>query len=110
LSLPNIPDMTPEIRLTRQEAVNLLLTSVAMEEMGISHILNAEGEKIQYVLSKQPTICELLSFNKSTERLLRDLIHKEMLLQEKLTQILELEAASNADYGKDADGCDDDFE
>src|SRR5690606_38906505 len=50
LSLPNIPDITPSISLTREEAVNLILSSIAMQEMGLGHIINAEAEKIQYVL------------------------------------------------------------
>jgi hypothetical protein len=47
LSLPSFPDI-PEI--TIENAVGLILLSIAMEELGLSHILNAEGEKLQYVL------------------------------------------------------------
>lgn len=36
--------------ISREDAVNYILTSIAMEEMALSHILNAEGEKIQYVI------------------------------------------------------------
>jgi hypothetical protein len=47
MSMPNIPDITPDIDLKREDVINLLLTSIALEEIGISHILNAEGEKLQ---------------------------------------------------------------
>lgn len=47
MSLPTIPDITPEITLDRCKTINLLLSSIAMEEIGLSHILNAEAEKLQ---------------------------------------------------------------
>jgi len=90
MSLPNVPDINPEITLRRKDAINLLLTSTAMEEIGISHILNAEAEKIQHVLQQHPTIIELLKVNRSVERILRNLIKKEMILQFKMENILDL--------------------
>ncbi|MGR6008320.1 hypothetical protein ACT7CZ_05390 [Bacillus cereus] len=47
MSLPNIPDIEPHITLTREEVINLLLSSIAMEEIGLSHLINAEAEKIK---------------------------------------------------------------
>lgn len=91
MSMPNIPNIKPEISLKRSEAINLLLTSIAMEEIGISHILNAEAEKLQYVIGKHPSICELMQVNKSVERMIRSLIKKQMLLQFKLENIMDIE-------------------
>jgi len=54
MSQANIPNMTPNISLSREDAINLILASIAMEEMSLSHILNAEGEKLQYVLGTLP--------------------------------------------------------
>lgn len=34
MSQPNIPDITPSISVTRDDAINLLLLSIAMEELG----------------------------------------------------------------------------
>ena len=45
MSQANIPDISPYISVTRYDATNLLLASIAMEELGLAHILNAEGEK-----------------------------------------------------------------
>ncbi|MCL6488857.1 MAG: hypothetical protein K6T76_07980 [Alicyclobacillus mali] len=50
MSQPNIPNINPSISLTRDDAVNLLLSSIALEELGLGHLTNAEAEKIQYVL------------------------------------------------------------
>lgn len=50
MSNPNIPNITPSITLSREDAVNLLFSSIAMEKLGLAHILNAEGEAIQFTL------------------------------------------------------------
>lgn len=65
-----------------------------MEEISISHILNAEAEKIQYVLKQCPKIREILDMNLSVERMIRVLIKKEMLLQFKLENVMDLERSS----------------
>ncbi|UTW69086.1 hypothetical protein KHA80_18360 [Anaerobacillus sp. HL2] len=49
MSLPNIPNIKPDIDLDRDDVINLLIASIALEEIGLSHILNAEGEKLQRV-------------------------------------------------------------
>lgn len=54
MSQANIPNITPAISLTRDEVVNLILSSIAMQELGLSHIINAEAEKIQYALGTLP--------------------------------------------------------
>ena len=48
MSMPSFPNIDPPIQ--REDAVNQILSSIAMEELGLSHILNAEGEKLQYIL------------------------------------------------------------
>ncbi|WP_340024819.1 hypothetical protein MHI24_06755 [Paenibacillus sp. FSL K6-1096] len=50
MSNPNIPNISPTVTLTRDDVINLLLSSIAMEELALAHIINAEGEKIQFVL------------------------------------------------------------
>lgn len=45
MSQPNLPNITPNITLSRSSVINLLLASIAMEELGLAHIINAEGEK-----------------------------------------------------------------
>lgn len=48
MSLPSFPTVDPPI--DREDAVNQILSSIAMEELALSHILNAGGKKIPYVL------------------------------------------------------------
>ena len=52
MSQPNFPVIDPP--LTRDGSVNEIIASIAAEELSLSHILNAEGEKLQYVLGKLP--------------------------------------------------------
>jgi len=43
MSMPIIPDINLEININRQDAVNIIIASIAMEELALAHILNAEG-------------------------------------------------------------------
>lgn len=98
MSQPNIPPIDPSITLTREEAVNLLITSVAMEELGLSHVLNAEGEKIQYAVgtlhdqqTERPfTLDEVLSVNNSVLELMDAASANEMFLASKLQDIMKI--------------------
>ncbi|GFZ87470.1 hypothetical protein GCM10008018_37080 [Paenibacillus marchantiophytorum] len=97
MSQANIPNITPIISITIGGAVNLLLASIALEELALAHIVNAEAEKIQYVLGTltplappvAPTISNLLLINESVRKTLQDVIKKEMLLQFKMDSIME---------------------
>ena len=89
MGMPNIPDIKPDIDLCRKDVVNLLLSSIALEELGLAHIINAEGEKIQKVLEDKPCLDALLKIDKSVQTTLRDIIKKEMLLEFKFENVLD---------------------
>ncbi|AWX58968.1 hypothetical protein AB432_029695 [Brevibacillus brevis] len=92
MTMPTVPNITPEIILKRNEVLNLLLTSIALEEIGLSHIINAEGEKIQKIVKEQClSLNDALTLNNSVERMLRNVIKTEMLLQFRLEDIIKLE-------------------
>ncbi|MBS4212667.1 DUF11 domain-containing protein [Neobacillus rhizophilus] len=101
MSLPGIPNITPTISLSVGQTVPLLLASVALEELALAHVLNAEAEKLQLVLGTlTPTrttfspatvsLSNLLDIDASVQRTLRDVIKKEMLLEFKFENILDL--------------------
>ncbi|MFQ9917433.1 MAG: hypothetical protein ACLRWQ_14570 [Flavonifractor plautii] len=52
MSLPTFPPIEPP--LSREGSINEIISSIAAEELSLSHILNAEGEKLQYVLGTLP--------------------------------------------------------
>ncbi|WIV13751.1 hypothetical protein [Proteiniborus sp. MB09-C3] len=94
MSLPTIPNITPIIDISREDALNMLIASIAMEEMGLAHIINAEGEKIQYVLkseiSRSASIHDIKDINQGIDRIIRDVTKLQMLLQEKLESVMIL--------------------
>ncbi|TQR34900.1 hypothetical protein [Brevibacillus brevis] len=99
MSMPTVPNITPEIILKRNEVLNLLLTSIALEEIGLSHIINTEGEKIQRIVKEQSlSLNDALALNNSVERMLRNVIKTEMLLQFRLEDIIKLEQMHNHEH------------
>jgi hypothetical protein len=90
--MPKFPDKTG---ISREDALNQIISSIAMEELGLSHILNAEGEKIQYVLGTLPgtngpdaTVEDVLAVNESVKGLLDKTAENQKLLGEKLKMAL----------------------
>ncbi|MEN6462998.1 MAG: hypothetical protein ABFC94_16725 [Syntrophomonas sp.] len=98
MSFPTIPQISPTISLDRNQVVNLLLASVAFEELGLAHVVNTEGEKLQAALGTLPGITSvratnllgLLSVNRDVRRTLQTVLMKEMLLEFKLEDILDI--------------------
>ena len=71
---------------TREQAITDLIQSVALEEAALSHILNAEGEKIQKVVALPDVTPEtLLAANKSVESMVNAVSRLEIILQSKLS-------------------------
>ena len=94
MSLPSFPNIDPPIQ--REDAVNQILSSIAMEELGLSHILNAEGEKLQYILGTLPglsgpaaTVEDVLSANESVRNLLKTAVQNQIFLKSKMQGVLE---------------------
>lgn len=90
-----MPEISPS-NTSPCQAITDLLESVALQEAGIAHIINAEGEKIQYALGLIPgltqpaSIPDLLSINDSVRKTLTSITNKEIVLQSKLQNILDL--------------------
>lgn len=109
MSVPTVPNISPEINLPRHQVINLLLASIAFEELGLAHLINAEAEKIQSVLGtlhndqntdsngrannnavKNPSVDDLERIDRVVRKVLQDIIKKEMLLQFKLENVLQI--------------------
>ncbi|MEG1596973.1 MAG: hypothetical protein RR359_01705 [Bacilli bacterium] len=71
--------------ITRGESVGDIIESIAMEESGISHILNAESEKLNKIISNPDvTAADLINANKSVKNTVDNIINLEMNLKNKL--------------------------
>jgi len=88
MSLPEFSTGAPP---SRENAINQIISSIAMEEIGLSHIINAEGEKLQYILGTIPgvsgpgaTIEDILKINESVRAVLQHAAEVQTLLKSKL--------------------------
>ncbi len=94
MSMPSFPPNGAD--MTKEEALTMIIASIAMEEAALSHILNAEGEKLQYILGTLPgsygtcaSTREVLEVNRSVKDLLDAVTQNQMLLKGKLEKALE---------------------
>ena len=98
MSQPQFP--VPPDNLTRDNAISQILSSIAMEELGLSHVINAEGEKLQFVLGTldgsapavPPTVDQVIKVNDSVQKMLETAMTSQMFLKSKMSEAL---SASN---------------
>lgn len=97
MSMPNIPNLNPQISVSRDDAVNIILSSIGMEELSLAHILNAEAEKIQFALGTLETaggqassMTDILETNKLASKMVRNVIKNQMLLSMKMEDTVDL--------------------
>ena len=74
--------MAPDFR---SQAVSDLFESIALQQAALAHILNAEGEKLQKVLSIPGISPEIiLQTNQSVESMVNSIASLESILKQKL--------------------------
>ena len=92
MGMPQIPD--GKNRPTFDQTMIDLLESIALEEMALAHVMNAEGEKMQEIVKRfscqDLCYCQLESSCKTTQSMINNLIMKEWLLLNKLNTIIEV--------------------
>ncbi|WP_159459745.1 BclA C-terminal domain-containing protein [Scatolibacter rhodanostii] len=92
MSKPEFP-LVPE--LNRPNAINQIISSIASEELALSHIINTEGEKIQYAVGTLPgleesaSITDVLNINNSAGNMLNTVLENQIILTGKLTEALQ---------------------
>lgn len=93
MSMPEFPKPNPDF--TQEQALTMILSSIALEEAALSHIINAESEKIQYVLNQTQrgeyaaNLQDILAVNKSVTNLLEMVLQNQMILKSKMEKVLE---------------------
>ena len=93
MSMPELPD--GKKILTRDQAINAILTSIAMEETALSHIISAESEKIRCAVKHIKSNCcadlkQLLEVNESAASLLEQVNDMQIILKNKLRSVVKL--------------------
>jgi len=93
-------DMMKFKDMDREKAIDLLIASVAAEEFALAEIIDAEADKVNFVVGmlkdschepkEAPTIDELLEINEAVGNVLKKVIEKEILLDFKLESAIEL--------------------
>lgn len=80
----SMPVITPGT-VSLNQAISDIILSVALEQTGLSHVLNAEGEKIQKIVNAPgATIDQMLAVNKSVKSMVNTVARLEMILESKL--------------------------
>ena len=80
---------------SREDAINQVISSIASEELALSHIINAEGEKIQYAIGSIPglpesaTVGEVAEINDSVGDSLGSVLENQVILAGKLIEALQ---------------------
>ena len=89
MSMPSFPKNGAD--MTREEALTMIIACIAMEELALSHILNAGGEHLQFILGTLPGVSskDVLAAHKSITALIEAVTHNQMLLKNKLDHVLE---------------------
>lgn len=71
--------------ITREDAIGEIIESIAMEESSLSHILNAESEKIMAVVENpSATVEQILAVNRSVRSTIGAITRLESALLAKL--------------------------
>lgn len=101
MPFPNISNISTEIKINKDKSLNLLLAAIAFEQLGLSRIINAEVEKLQYILDifennhqqEILTVREIIQINTITRKIFRTVINNHILLQFKLEDVLDMVTA-----------------
>lgn len=92
MSMPELPISDPDLT---QQALIMILSSIALEELAFRRIADAEGEKIQYTLSRDggdaspADIKDMPAINKNEQGILETILQKQIVLENKLEKVLE---------------------
>ncbi len=90
MGMPNIDNIKAEFDLDFKEILKLLMASIALEEIGLSHVINAEGEKIQkYLKISNLSKHDLIKLNDRMNEFLSNAANKNGVLAGKLETVKE---------------------
>ena len=106
MSMPTITTSPNPISMS--QAITDLIESIALEETALSHILNAEGEKLQKVLAMEDvSLNQILDVNETVMNMVTTVNELEHTLRANLELVLKdkLEFISNNLYYPSRESC-----
>ena len=78
--ITSMPIIVPS-EVTRCQSITDMIQSVALEQTALSHILNAEGEKLQAIIAAPEAInAKILAANKSVRLMVESITRLELIL------------------------------
>ena len=106
MSQANIPNITPDISVTKEQSLHLLLSSVAMNELAFSHLINAEAEKLQaFVAFATESTCldtrDFIQINKAVSTFIEDLTMGQWINLKKLDRTIAILEEDNFSTDED---------
>ena len=90
MSMPVITTSCNPVSMS--QAVTDLIESIALEETALSHILNAEGEKIQKALAMDVSLEEIMNVNDTVMSMVASINDLEHTLRDKLEDVYKRQA------------------
>lgn len=83
MSMPSISTNPHPISMC--QAITDLIESIALEEAALSHILNAEGEKLQRIIAMdEASVCQIVEVNENVMNMVSAINELENTLKDKL--------------------------
>ena len=102
MSMPQIPEHKhrPSCSCVRID----LLESIALEEISLSHLLNAEAEKIQAFVGEElnfpfcTSAHQVIEFSRISSDFMEKIIMKQWLLLNKLNKVMEIDCEQEEEH------------
>lgn len=102
--LSNIPEMSLETNITLEDALTLMLTSIAMEEISLSKLIDAETNKILSVIdtckNKDSNVSDTIKINASVNETIKNIIKLKKISQNKIENIKEIMLTEDEEVNK----------
>ena len=101
---------TPPNSKPLDEAVRLLLLSISLEERSLGRLLKAETDKMELFLESPCRMDEFLKWKESSDKMVKAILKKEMLILSKLENTLKLLPCKVCLKARDKCDCGDDLD
>ncbi len=84
------------MNIKRSELICHILSAIGMQELSLTHLCNAEAERLYHVLGEFKTLSKpcavesIIKANRLTPKMLQDGVKAQMLFNKQLEEILQL--------------------